>query len=305
MQRLRLYVTFSLFVFHTFISAQPATLYVLGTVQDAGAPQLGCSKSCCAHLSVTEQAQRKVSSLALRLADSDVAYVFDASPDWPEQWQLVQQKGINALAGVFLTHAHMGHYAGLLHLGREAWNTNKVPVYAMPRMQQFIQSNAPWEQLIQLQNIELKPLAVQRQVVLDEAVRVTPILVPHRDEYSETVAFWIQGPNKAALYLPDIDKWERWNVPIESWIEKVDYAFLDATFFDGNELPNRAMHEIPHPFVVESMARFKKLSKSEKAKIYFIHMNHTNPLLQSDSPAYQSVLEQGFSVAQMGQQFQL
>lgn len=287
------------------LQAQSATLYVLGTVQDAGAPQLGCFKSCCKDLTLAEKAQRRVSSLALQISGSDQAVLFDASPDLPQQWQMLQQKGIKTLAAVFLTHAHMGHYGGLLHLGREAWNTDQVPVYAMPRMQLFMKDHAPWEQLIQLKNISLHPLVDQHTVQLSQGLRVTPILVPHRDEYSETVAYWIQGPQKSALYLPDIDKWERWATPVESWIEKVDYAFLDATFFDGNELPNRTMAEIPHPFVAESMARFKNLSKSDKAKIYFIHLNHTNPLLQSDSPAYQSVSEAGFSVAQLGQQFTL
>jgi len=305
MLRLILHFTLLLGVSDFSLRAQAPTLYVLGTVQDAGAPQLGCIKSCCNDLTESEKAQRSVCSLGLRLANSDRAYLFDASPDLPRQWHLLQQKGVNKLAGIFLTHAHMGHYAGLLHLGREAWNTNNIPVYAMSRMQQFIRSNAPWEQLIILKNIEIQSLTEQNEVVLPQGIRVTPILVPHRDEYSETVAYWIQGPNKSALYLPDIDKWERWNIPIESWIEKVDYAFLDATFYDGNELPNRVMSEIPHPFVVESMALFKKLAKSAKAKIYFIHLNHTNPLLQPNSPAYQNVLKAGFSIAQKGQEFAL
>ncbi|MGC6422687.1 MAG: MBL fold metallo-hydrolase [Flavobacteriaceae bacterium] len=305
MLRLILHFTLLLGVSNFSLRAQAPTLYVLGTVQDAGAPQLGCNKSCCNDLTESEKAQRSVSSLGLCLANSDRAYLFDASPDLPRQWHLLQQKGVNKLAGVFLTHAHMGHYAGLLHLGREAWNTNNIPVYAMPRMQQFIRSNAPWEQLISLKNIQIQPLTEQNEVVLPQGIRVTPILVPHRDEYSETIAYWIQGPNKSALYLPDIDKWDRWDVPIENWIKKVDYAFLDATFFDGNELPNRVMSEIPHPFVVESMSRFKKLSKSAKEKIYFIHLNHTNPLLKQNSPAYQNVLKAGFSVAQKGQEFDL
>lgn len=283
---------------------QKVLLTVLGTVQDAGSPQMACQKACCAHLGEAEQRRRKGSSLALTI-ENNSAYLFDASPDIALQFHSLQQQGVSDLAGIFLTHAHMGHYAGLLQLGREAWNSKQLPVFAMPRMAAFLQDNAPWEQLIQLKNIKLVSLKEKNPVVIDSGIRVTPIRVPHRDEYSETVAYWIQGPSKSALYLPDIDKWERWETPIEEWIKKVDYAFLDATFYDGSELPNRSMAEIPHPFVVESVDRFQPLSPAEKEKIYFIHLNHTNPLLNPSSKVSQQLLDKGFKVAEKGMEFSL
>ena len=279
-------------------------LTVLGTVQDAGSPQMACQKSCCANLSEAEMSRRMESSLALTI-DNNSAYLFDASPAIADQFYSLQKQGVSDLAGIFLTHAHMGHYAGLLQLGREAWNSKQVAVFAMPRMAAFLQRNAPWEQLLRLENIKINPLADQSPIAIEGGVRVTPIGVPHRDEYSETVAYWIQGPSKSALYLPDIDKWERWETPIEEWIKKVDYAFLDATFFDGKELPNRSMAEIPHPFVVESINRFQKLKPTQKEKIYFIHLNHTNPLLNRNSEEYIQLSEKGFKVAERGLQLSL
>lgn len=284
---------------------RPVKLRVLGTVQDAGAPQLACKKKCCRNLSLVENDRRKGSGLALQISEGTQAYLFDASPDLSHQFATLMEDGVDHIAGIFLTHAHMGHYAGLLQLGREAYNSALVPVFAMPRMQAFLQKNAPWEQLIQLQNIDLRALVANQQVVLEEGVQVQPILVPHRDEYSETVAYWIQGPTKSVLYLPDIDKWERWETPIEEWIRRVDYAFLDATFYDGQEIPHRAMDEIPHPFVVESLQRFENLSTAERQKIYFIHLNHTNPLLQIHSDAYQKVKALGYHVAERGDVFSL
>jgi len=284
---------------------RPVKLRVLGTVQDAGAPQLACKKKCCHNLSLLEKDRRKGSSLALQTSEGTQVYLFDASPDLSLQFASLMENGVEHIAGIFLTHAHVGHYAGLLQLGREAYNSALVPVFAMPRMQAFLQKNAPWEQLIQLQNIDLKALVADQQVVLEEGVQVQPILVPHRDEYSETVAYWIQGPTKSALYLPDIDKWERWETPIEEWIRRVDYAFLDATFYDGQEISHRAMDEIPHPFVVESLQRFENLSTAERQKIYFIHLNHTNPLLQTHNDAYQKVKALGYHVAERGDVFSL
>ena len=137
------------------------------------------------------------------------------------------------------------------------------------------------------------------------AVRIVPFLVPHRDEYSETVGFMITGPNKSVIFIPDIDKWEKWDRDIIEEISRVDYAFIDGTFYDGEEINNRDISEIPHPFIIESMTKFKKLPSKEKSKIYFIHLNHTNPLLDPGSEASQQVSSRGFHVARFMDRFEL
>ena len=86
-------------------------------------------------------------------------------------------------------------------------------------------------------------------------------------------------------------------------IKKVDFAFLDGTFYDSNEINNRDISEIPHPFIIESLDLFKTLSKAEKDKIYFIHLNHTNPVLNKNSKEYKSVISKGFNVAESGMEF--
>ena len=157
------------------------------------------------------------------------------------------------LDGVFLTHAHMGHYTGLMHFGREAVGARGIPVYAMPRMFEFLTNNGPWAQLVELENIELRPLSDREQVDLSSRLAVTPLEVPHRPEYSETVGYRIDGPNKSAVFIPDIDKWEDWTTDIRDVIRSVDYALLDASFFADGELKGRDMNVIKHPFVSESM----------------------------------------------------
>ena len=132
-----------------------------------------------------------------------------------------------------------------------------------------------------------------------------PLQVPHRDEFSETVGYKIIGVNKSALFIPDIDKWEKWETNISAMIKTVDYAFLDASFYDGDELNTRDISQIPHPFVIESMTRFQNLSDTEKQKIYFIHFNHTNALLNPESEHYKTVLKNGFNIAQFNQKFAL
>ena len=301
-------IVFSLFFFLLFegLVAQEVKLVVLGTAQDAGAPQIACKKECCKSLWESGQSEAVV---ALGLIDStnQKHYLFEATPNITQQLQDLNSIAGNtsSFGGVFLTHAHMGHYSGLLFLGKEALGGQSVPVFALPRMRQFLRNNGPWEQLISEKNIALRPLVASKNEKISEKIEITPIQVPHRDEYSETVGYWIKGPHKTALFIPDIDKWERWDTAIESLIQKVDYALLDATFFDGNELPNRDMSKIPHPFVTESLARFDFLEANEKAKIYFIHFNHTNPLLKENSQASKEVRAKGYHIARSGLELSL
>ena len=276
-------------------SAQPYA-QVLGTAQDAGLPQAGCEKSCCE--AAWQGAGSRVASLAL--IDQGKAWLLDATPDLPEQLHELQTQGLE-LAGVLLTHAHIGHYTGLMHLGREAIGAQRVPVWAMPRMTTFLQGNGPWSQLVELGNIELRPMAEGQAVQLSPDLRVTPLRVPHRDEFSETVGFHVEGPERSLLYLPDIDKWERWDTPVEDWLARVDVALVDGTFYDGAELPGRDMAEIPHPFIAESMQRFASLPEDQRAKLRFVHLNHSNPAHRPDSPQHRAIVEAGMAVAQQGE----
>ena len=129
---------------------------------------------------------------------------------------------------------------------------------------------------------------------------ITPFLVPHRDEYSETVGYRIEGPNRTALFIPDINKWEDWEVSIVEALEAVNYALIDASFFADGELGNRDMSQIPHPFVSETMALFEQSSAEVRDKIWFIHMNQSNPLLNPNSDATRLVQDRGFNVAREG-----
>jgi len=277
-------------------------LLVLGVAQDAGYPQAGCQKDCCQKVWEGVVAPKQVSCLALVDPTQNRAWLFDATPGFREQLHQLEIRGLE-LAGIFLTHAHIGHYTGLMQLGHEAMGAQGVPVYVMPRMKTYLENDGPWGQLVNYKNIVLQPLVADSTIHLPGNFSVTPFLVPHRDEYSETVGYRIEGPDKKALFIPDIDKWERWNRDITAEIQQVDYAFLDATFYADGEIPGRAMHEIPHPFIEESMARFEELSAEDKEKVHFIHFNHTNPVLRKDTEAYQIVLKKGYHVAEEGMSF--
>ena len=286
---------------------EEVSLIVLGNVQDAGSPQIGCMKSCCIHLHDTPDPGRKVTSIGLVDPSNGRTFLFEATPDIGAQMKMLTDclpGSPKVLAdGIFLTHAHIGHYAGLMFLGKEAIDAQQIPLYAMPRMRKFISENGPWSQLVSRQNVLLR--AVKDTTVLSPEIRVESFLVPHRDEFSETVGYKIYGPNKSALFIPDIDKWSRWDRDIVEEVNKVDYAFLDATFYSGEEMNNRDISQIPHPFVIESLEKFEALGKEERGKIIFIHLNHTNPLLNPNSEESKYVLGLGYQIARMGDTFAL
>lgn len=289
----------------TIINDDTLMLVVLGTIQDAGSPQIGCEKDCCAGLTDNPDPNRMVVSLGV--SDSKgKKYLFEATPDLPRQFDILKKWGKSTDKdipdGIFLTHAHIGHYTGLMYLGKEATDAASVPVYAMPRMTEFLSENGPWSLLVERENIALTALTDGESIDLDE-FSVTPILVPHRDEFSETVGYRIVGPNRSILFIPDIDKWTKWEQDIKAEIEKVDIAFLDATFFSGEEINNRDISQIPHPFVIESLEAFQVLSEKERSKIYFIHFNHTNPIINSNSEEAKQVVKAGFNIAQLNDHF--
>ena len=284
--------------------SQSKTTYsvkILGVVQDGGLPHLGNNKTCCENI----QQNKYVTSIMLVNNENNESYLFDASPDINEQLNFMGDRIKTDLKGIFLTHAHIGHYTGLMYFGREALNSKSINVYAMPRMKRFLEDNGPWSQLVSLKNILIKEINNNSKLSVDPNIIIEPIEVPHRAEFSETVGYKIHGPNKTLLFIPDIDKWYLWEKSIIDEIKAVDYALIDATFYDEKEINYRDISEIPHPFVIESLELFKNLKLKEKRKIYFIHLNHTNPLLHSDSDEYKNLISKGFNVANEGLELKL
>lgn len=249
---------------------------VLGIAQDGGYPQAGCERDDCKAAWRNPSLRRLVASLGIVDPISGERWIIDATPDFPEQLHRLNELAPSKTPpSILLTHAHIGHYTGLAHLGREVLGAHSVPVYAMPRMRAFLEKNGPWDQLVRLHNIELRDL--QPVTKLNERISVEPLVVPHRDEYSETVGFIVRGPSRAILWLPDIDKWEKWSTPLESVLARVDVAYLDGTFHDAGELPRRDLKEIPHPLIVETLAR---LDAAARKKVRFIHLNQSNPWIR-------------------------
>ena len=275
-------------------------IVILGVAQDGGYPHIGCTKVCCSAVWQHKRPGNNVVSFAVVDTVQHTWWLFEATPDMTSQLQLfreiTQEKYAYLPTGIFVTHAHMGHYTGLMYLGREAMNASEIPVYCLPKMGKFLTTNGPWSQLVSLKNIRVEPMQADSTVYLSPTVSVTAFAVPHRDEFSETAGFRIMAGTKRVLFIPDIDKWSKWSRSIVEEVKNVDIALLDATFSTGLELPNRKISEVPHPFVSETIALFQNQDKDVNRKIYFIHFNHTNPLLW-DEDAQNKLRAKGFNQA--------
>ena len=287
-------------------------LVVLGIGQDGGVPQTGDLDA----PGWTDPAFRRlVVSLGIVDTASGGRWLIEATPDLPDQLARLDEAASRhsgavapraerpAVDGVFLTHAHIGHYTGLMFLGHESLGARGVPVYAMPQMAKFLRTNGPWSQLVRYENVVLRDLADGVPVPLADGLFVTPLLVPHRQEFSEVVGYRIDGPDRSALFIPDIDSWHEWDdagTRLEDVLATVDVAYLDATFFADGEIPGRDMSGFPHPFVTTTMGRLAGLPASERAKVRFIHLNHTNPALWP-GPARDAVEAAGMQVAEEGE----
>jgi pyrroloquinoline quinone biosynthesis protein B len=272
-------------------------LKVLGVAQDGGYPHAGCYKECCKEAWNDKNKRKLVSSLAIIDANSKQFWLLDISPDIKEQLHMLDADF--QLSGIFLTHAHVGHYIGLFQLGLEVMNVSNIPVYVMPQMKSFLESNSSLSYIIKMNNI--KPIQMQdnKPVQLSNNINIEPFLVQHRNELSETVGFKIVTDKKSGIYLPDIDSWDK-ELNIIELIRNNDILFLDGTFYDKKELQNRDISKIPHPSILESIKHFKSLEKKEKNKIFFTHLNHTNKLFKKESSEYLLITLKGYNVADDG-----
>lgn len=288
---------------------QPANrfdLYVLGRAQDGGLPHVGCEKACCVDARRSGRVETPA-CLGIHDRETDRLVLIEATPAIEEQLALFAAKsgvvgrGRQPVDAILITHAHIGHYAGLIQLGREVASTQHLPTYVTPRMASFLRTNGPWSQLVDLGQLDLIEVDVDGAMFEPiEGLRIEAIAVPHREEFSDTVAFRVHGPTRTVLFCPDVDRWAAHDGLLERLIEGVDVAYLDGTFYDGREVPGRDLSEIPHPAMIDTMRRLKAIAAQTPGKIRFIHLNHTNPAW-NDSAIRDDLERRGFQLAVPGE----
>ena len=288
------------------VNSQSEYIYILGNTQDAGLPHIGCQHPFCED-SFNVYEEHYSTSIAVVNSDLKKYILFEATPDITFQLNNLKKNIFDEFLlpeSIYITHAHIGHYTGLMYFGREALGAKDLMVRVLPRMSNFLQNNGPWSQLVDINNIKIKEINFGSSTKELANIDITPVKVPHRDEYSETAGYIIKGKNKKALFIPDIDKWEKWDRDLSQLAKEFDFLLIDATFYDSKEI-NRDISEIPHPLVTETIDLLSGLNTENRSKVYFIHMNHTNMMLDPDSELSKLITSKGFNIARLGQKLYL
>jgi pyrroloquinoline quinone biosynthesis protein B len=288
------------------VNSQSEYIYILGNTQDAGLPHIGCQHPFCED-SFNVYEEHYTTSIAVVNSDLKKYILFEATPDITFQLNNLKKNIFDEFLlpeSIYITHAHIGHYTGLMYFGREALGAKDLMVRVLPRMSNFLQNNGPWSQLVDINNIKIKEINFGSSTKELTNIYITPFQVPHRDEYSETAGYIIKGKNKKALFIPDIDKWEKWDRDLSQLAKEFDFLLIDATFYDSKEI-NRDISDIPHPLVTETIDLLSRLNIENRSKVYFIHMNHTNMMLDPNSKLSKLVKSKGFNIARLGQKLYL
>jgi pyrroloquinoline quinone biosynthesis protein B len=173
-------------------------------------------------------------------------------------------------------------------------------VYTSPRMANFLCHNAPWSQLVALGNIKLRSLTPGGETQLSPNLHLMPLSVPHRDEFSDTLAFVVSGPTRRLFYCPDIDTWDEWEYDLRQFVADMDVALLDGTFFSAGELPGRDLSQIPHSLATDTAERLAGVN----CDVRLIHLNHSNPLHRS-GPERDWLEARGIHVGTFGERWRL
>lgn len=273
-----------------------ATLTVLGIAQDGGRPQPGCQRPCCQDLSAADY--RSPVSLGIK-TENGTTILIEATRDLGRQLITFGEPRIDHL---FLTHAHLGHVDGLGLFGRETMSARGIPLHSSPSMQNLIKSTPAWSLLLEQGVFELTDIG---HVEIDDVV-IESIAIPHRAELSDMHAFVIRGKEHSVLFLPDHDSWDQTLAAhkassIREWLKRleINHAFLDGTFWSGDELQGRDMSVVPHPTIQDSLARLGQ-KQSGDPEIYFTHLNHTNPAYWENGVEYQQITQFGWRVSSEG-----
>ena len=309
------------------------TVMVLGSAQDGGVPQVGCDCPNCRRArdagtvrwasglavwpdEVKERCQGSARDTGAARARGRL--LLDAGPDLRSQ---LRRFGA-VIDAVALTHLHMGHYLGILEFGREVCGRRGLPVWCSEAVAAVLETNSPWRELWCQGHVVYERFVPGEAFSPLPGLAVTAYEVPHRNELGDTVGFVVRSSGRAELepagaatgvrgaggegllYLPDADRWEGWEPGLPELVGDVELAVLDGTFFDRDELARvtgREAGEVPHPPVTHTLELLGQLA----AKVVFGHLNHTNPLLDPDSPATRLLAGHGAQVAREGQVFRL
>jgi pyrroloquinoline quinone biosynthesis protein B len=288
---------------------------VLGSGSNGGIPQWDC---CCLNCTLAREKpfmKKTRSSITVSL-DGGQQVLIDASPDLKMQLETsgfipkaneatsYRQSRIEA---VLLTHGHGDHTIGIAE-----FSTGKgfdIPVYGPKDLISFLfgshEKSNYFGELGRLSRNYVNPRHLKEDETLEllNGLKITGFKVDHTDQLedgtffpSSTFGYEIEDDGKKFVYTPDLGKLT------DNLLDRISGAelfMLDATFWWNDELSrisgiNKTSHELGHIPVEESMRMLENLDID---RVMYTHLNHTNPLFNSEHHLSNQLKKTGFEVA--------
>jgi pyrroloquinoline quinone biosynthesis protein B len=297
-------------------------LRILGTAAGGGLPQWNCACPGCAGARRHPSRRRLHDGIAVHGAHPGAWFLANATPDVAEQ--LETHSGLRPGAGqertpairVVLTDAELDHTLGLPRLREAA----RIDVWCTEPVHKALTTRLPLTDI-------LSPYTTLtwHGLPLDGTGRPTEIaglevsalpLSDKRPRYAAdepahpawSTALKVRDPDTgtSALYAPAL---AAWSDLLDDEISRADCVLLDGTFLDEDE-PRRTgisrrtasgMGHLPIEGPAGTAGRLHQIG----ARIYYTHLNNTNPLVDPGAPAHERLAVLGLRVAEDGMEVSL
>lgn len=303
-------------------------VHVLGSAAGGGFPQWNCN---CPNCHACRQGDlrftaRTQSSIAVS-ADDQNWLLFNASPDILQQirsfpaLQPARALRDTAIRAVFLMDAQIDHTTGLYML-REHREPLELWCHALVR-DDLVSGNPLFNVLGHYCGINWQ------QVSLDDAgfaipsvpglhfnalplISNAPPYSPHRDQpqAGDNVGVTLTEPatGKKLFYAPGLGQMEP---PVWAAMQAADCVLVDGTLWTDDEMitlgaskkTSRAMGHMPQSGPGGMLEWLDRLPATTRKVL--IHINNTNPILDSESPQRQALTQRGIEVAYDGMEIDL
>jgi pyrroloquinoline quinone biosynthesis protein B len=282
---------------------------ILGTAQDGGIPQAGCSCRRCLDAHIDLKLRKYPVSLGILGVDG-TKHIIEITKNLSEQL-VIWTPDKNELfipETVSITHLHLGHVEGIGQLGKPVMGLREVDVYLSPKNKDVFDNRSDIVLMEDEGNIRTHSKNFYHPFEPKDGCGFSLqfIPIPHRSELGDNAAIIIKAEGKSILFMPDQDSWSdtldyhsKENIRDFLKMFDIDEALIDGTFWSMDELPRRDISKIPHPTIQETIQLLGSKREGDP-EISFLHLNHSNPVNDLGSEQRKVVEENGWKISEIG-----
>jgi len=289
--------------------ASGVSVTILGTAQDGGIPQAGCSCQRCLDAHRDLKLRKYPVSLGILGVDG-TKHIIEITKNLSEQLVIwtPEKNDLFIPETVSITHLHLGHIEGIGQLGKPVMGLREVDVYLSPKNKDVFDNRSDIVLMEDEGNIRTHSKNFYHPFEPKDGCGFSLqfIPIPHRSELGDNAAIIIKVEGKSILFMPDQDSWSdtldyhsKENIRDFLKMFDIDEALIDGTFWSMDELPRRDISKIPHPTIQETIQLLGRKREGDP-EISFLHLNHSNPVNDLGSEQRKVVEENGWKISEIG-----